>query len=252
VKDKRILVVDDDPSMCELIKTIFANEGGDVYTAASGQEGLRRLYDCQPQLIILDVMMPGMDGWQLCNTIRGLSDVPILFLSALSTEDDIVHGLDLGAVDYVSKPFTPKVLLARARAALRQAERSLAQDKPTFYDDGHLSINVEQRQVQVAGKQVNLTPTEYRLLVHMFQRAGQTLTHEQILTAVWGPEYLDSPNYVYVYVRHLRRKLECDPNKPMYLVTERGVGYRFKGQATSSQEPGGAGPPLVNPAEGTP
>jgi two-component system KDP operon response regulator KdpE len=251
VKGHRILVVDDDPSMLELIKTIFANEGGHVYTAASGQEGLRRLHDCQPQLIILDVMMPGMDGWQLCNIIRHLSDVPILFLTALGEEDDVVRGLDLGAVDYVSKPFTPKVLLARARAALRQAERSFAKDKPTFYDDGHLSINVEQRQVQVDGKQVNLTPTEHRMLVYMFQRAGQTLTHEQILTAVWGPEYLDSPNYVYVYVRHLRQKLECDPNKPAYLVTERGIGYRFEGQATSSQEHGGAGPPQPRPVEGT-
>jgi DNA-binding response OmpR family regulator len=245
------LVVDDDPRICELIKAIFTTEGGQVCTAASGQEGLRQLYDCQPELIILDVMMPGMDGWQLCNTMRHLSDAPILFLSALGEEDDIVRGLDLGAVDYVSKPFTPKVLVARARAALRQAERTLEQDRPTFYDDGYLSIDVEQQQVQVAGKQVNLTPTEHRLLAYMFQRAGQTLTHEQILAAVWGPEYLDSPNYVYVYVRHLRQKLERDPNRSTYLLTERGVGYRFEGQALSSQERGGAGPPQPKSVEGT-
>ena len=228
MQGKTILVIDDDPQMLRLLEHIFSKEGAQVCTAAGGQEGLRQFHAYRPHLVILDVMMPEMDGWQVCNRVRELSDVPIIFLTAGREEAEIIHGLDTGAVDYVTKPFSRQVLVARARAALRQAEPAPGTEKTKAYRDDYLAIDLDTRQVTVRGEPVKLTKTEYRLLAYLVQNAGQVLTPEQILEYVWGREYRDSVDYTHVYMWRLRQKLEEDPQDPRYLLTEHGLGYRFQ------------------------
>jgi two-component system KDP operon response regulator KdpE len=227
---KRVLIVDDEPDLRILMQRVFGREGAEVFLAADGQEGLRKVYEHRPDLVLLDVMMPNMDGWETCHRIGQLSGVPIIFLSAAGQEVDILRGFDCGAVDYVVKPFSPKELLARARVALRHGENGAQQEKATRYDDGYLSIALDQYRVQVDGEPVSLTTTEARLLAYLFQNANRVVTYNEILEHVWGWEYCDSPNYVHVYISHLRRKLEPDPSQPKYIVTERGIGYRFEAQ----------------------
>jgi two-component system KDP operon response regulator KdpE len=226
---KRLLVIDDSREVLALLEAMFSEEGAEVHVAASGEQGLRAFYSHRPHLVLLDLMMPVTDGWQVLRQIRQLSDVPVILLTARDGVDDVVQGLDLGAVDYVTKPFIPKVLLARARTALRQAECASV-DVLMPYSDGYLTLDLETQQVQVASKRVNLTPTEYRLLAYLFQHADRVLSLDQILEHVWGWEYGDSPNYVHVYIRRLRQKLEKEPGNPAYLVTQRGVGYCFEKQ----------------------
>jgi two-component system KDP operon response regulator KdpE len=232
MRGKRILVIDDDAEMVELVRVVFTREGAEVYSAADGREGICQYGACRPDLILLDVMMPELDGWETCRLFREFTDVPIVFLTALGRNQEIVRGLDCGAVDYVTKPFSPNVLLARARAAMR--ERAAAQapklHPPTVFDDGYLWIDVAGHQVKVDGEPVSLTATEYRLLTYLVEHAGRVLTYEQILGHVWGQEYRDSVDYVHVYVSHLRHKIEWDPSRPAYVLTERGVGYRFDGK----------------------
>ena len=225
---KRVLVIDDDPNLRQLLERIFSQGGAQVCVASGGGEGLRQFYLQRPDLVVLDVMLPDMDGWEVCRRIRQLSNVPIMFLSALGGERDIVRGLDLGAVDYVVKPFSPQVLLARARASLRQAELASGAGKPPTYQDDYLTIDLERRQVWVHGEPVKLTATEYRLLAYLVQNAGLVLTFEQILEQVWGWEYRESVDYVHVYTWHLRQKLEVDPRHPRYVLTEHGACYRFQ------------------------
>ncbi len=227
-KHKNILVIDDDPNILRLVEYTFSRTGIVVHTAESGEEGLRQFYAQQPDLIILDIMMPEMDGWEVCARIRQISDVPIIFLTALNGEENIVRGLDCGAVDYMVKPFGPRVLVARAQAALRQAELTSGLEKPPTYHDDYLTIDLETRRVFVRGEPVKLTATEYQLLAYLVQNASQVLSFDQILDNVWGSEYEDCVNYVHVYMWHLRNKLEEDPKDPRYLVTEHGVGYRFR------------------------
>ena len=228
MQGKTILVIDDDPEMLRLLEHIFSREGAQVCTAAGGQEGLRQFYNYPPHLVVLDVMMPDLDGWQVCARVRQMSDVPIIFLTALNAEAEIIHGLDTGAVDYVTKPFSPHVLVARARAALRQTELAPGTEKTDTYRDDYLAIDLDTRQVTVRGEPVKLTKTEYRLLAYLVENAGQVLTPQQILEYVWGREYRDSIDYTHVYMWRLRQKLEEDPQNPRYLLTEHGLGYRFQ------------------------
>ena len=228
MQGKTILVIDDDPEMLRLLEHIFSREGAQVCTAAGGQEGLRQFYNYPPHLVVLDVMMPDLDGWQVCDRVRQMSDVPIIFLTALNAEAEIIHGLDTGAVDYVTKPFSPHVLVARARAALRQTELAPGTEKTDTYRDDYLAIDLDTRQVTVRGEPVKLTKTEYRLLAYLVENAGQVLTPQQILEYVWGREYRDSIDYTHVYMWRLRQKLEEDPQNPRYLLTEHGLGYRFQ------------------------
>jgi two-component system KDP operon response regulator KdpE len=230
--DSKILVIDDDPEVLELVRLLFARAGAHVVTASTARQGLRHFYDQHPDLVILDLMMPGMDGWNACERLRELSDVPIMMLTALTQTDNIVRGLEHGADDYVTKPFANQVLLARARALVRRAEQSAPGQKPLVYDDGYLAIDLARRRVQVRQQPAGLTPTEYSLLGYLFKHAGRVLTHDQILKQIWGPECLDSTHYVHVYVHRLRQKLEQDPENPRYLLTEPGVGYRFESPAT--------------------
>ena len=226
LQDRTILVIDDDPNMRCLAEATFSQAGAEVVTAARGKEGLLLLPAHEPDLVLLDVMMPEMDGWEVCYRIRRLSNVPIIFVSAVDGDQNVIRGLDCGAADYVTKPFSPEVLLARARAALRQGRRS----EPTVYRNSHLTINLETRQVLVDGKPVKLSGTEHRLLAFLVDNANKPLTFQRILHEVWGPAYQDCQDLVYVYISRLRRKIEQDPKDPKYLVTEHGLGYRFQKQ----------------------
>jgi DNA-binding response OmpR family regulator len=229
MEEKRVLVVDDDPALLPLIEYTFAREGYEVVTACDGKEALREFFAHKPDLVILDIMMPRMDGWEACRRIREVSDVPIVMLTARGQDEDIVRGLEYGADDYLTKPFSIKVLLAHARAVLRRAALPAVEyAEPTTYADDFLTIDLKERRVTVEGDQVKLTPTEYRLLAYLVQNAGQVLTFTQILQNVWGWEYQDDLDYVRVYVWHLRQKIEQDPKNPKYIQTEIGVGYRFE------------------------
>ena len=178
--------------------------------------------------MILDVRMPDINGWETCRQIRLLSNVPIIMLTTLDNDEDVIRGLDYGADDFVTKPFSREVLLARARAVLRRSEQLAEPEDQQSYNDSYLLIDLRKHRVQVDGQAVQLSSTEFRLLAYLLQNAGQVLTYQNILDKVWGWEYQDSIDYVHVYVSHLRRKLEADPRNPRYLLTERGIGYRFE------------------------
>jgi DNA-binding response OmpR family regulator len=227
MENRKLLVIDDDPALCQLLKMTFKRAGvTSVVVAYDGEEGLALLHAEKPDLVILDIQMPNMTGWETCRQIRELSQVPIIMLTALHGDTDIIRGLEIGADDFVSKPFSPSVLVARVQAALRSGAR-LSADQAAFYSNDHLSIDVAQRRVTVQGKPVKLTPKEFKLLVYLVENAGRLLTFDQILNHVWGWDYDGSTDYVHVYVSHLRRKLGEDPRRPRYILSEHGVGYRF-------------------------
>lgn len=230
LQTKRILIVEDDKNLRHLLTKVISREGAEVYAAADGDEGLRRFFEHRPDLVLLDIMMPGQDGWAVYNQIRRLADTPIIFLTALGNEDDIVKGLDRGAVDYITKPFSTPVLLARVRAALRQTTKRPIANNSTVYDDGYLTIDLDQHQVRVRKEPVKLTSTEFRLLAYLFENAGRMLSFKQILRNVWGDGYQSNIEYIHAYVWRLRNKLEEDPANPIYLLTEHGLGYRFEKQ----------------------
>lgn len=230
--DKRVLIIDDDPDMSELVAFFLSQAGAEIYTAAGGPEGLRQFFAHRPDLVILDIMMPEMDGWEVCQRIRQVSDVPLILLTALARNPEIVKGLKCGADDYLPKPFSPDVLLARAQAVLRRAHHYSAQEKSVTYNDGHLAVDLIKRRVRVRGEPVKLSATECRLLTYLFRHAGRVLTFEQILAQVWGKACQDNPEYVHVYVSRLRQKLEPEPKQPIYFLTEHGIGYRFEKHAT--------------------
>lgn len=223
----KVLVVEDDIFIREMVELAFLREGAEVATAADGQEGLRRFFEVRPDLVILDLMMPHVDGWELFRQIRQLADTPVIMLTAVRDEDAIVRGLDMGAVDYVTKPFSVKVLLARARSALRSSVTPSDATKLAVYKDEHLEINLEYHRVSVAGEPVHLTDTEFRLLSYLLENKGRVLAFSQILDEIWGPGYENSVSYVHVYVSRLRKKLEADPKQPIYILNEHQVGYRF-------------------------
>lgn len=228
---KKILVVDDDPALVRLIDQTLTSKGYEVLKASNGQEALRLLFVHKPALVLLDVVMPGIDGWETCSRIRDMSDVPIIILTGQrKSEDDIVHGLDYGADDYLLKPVGNKELVARVRAVLRRAELPPFPDKEkgSVFSDGLLTVDIAGRKVMVKGEKVKLTPTEFRLLALLVKNAGRILTHQQLLEGVWGWEYVDDLDYVRIYISHLRRKIEPKFAVPKYIITEPGVGYHFQ------------------------
>jgi len=229
VTDK-ILIVDDDPSLLELAQYNLEAEGYKIMTAKDGIEGMRLMYAEQPDLIILDVMMPKMDGYQVCQRVREMSDVPVIMLTARGREEDIVKGLDLGADDYLTKPFRVGELLARVRATLRRARTESFMPEGVTYSDEYLSVDLAARRVAVGGELVKLTPTEYKLLAILIKNKGRVVEFRQLLENVWGFEYVDEVDYLRVYVWHLRRKIEPNPKDPCYLLNELNVGYRFEPQ----------------------
>lgn len=229
MRDRRskVLIVDDDHKLVEAIELYFSRVGYDVITAADGLQGMQQMYSQRPDLIILDVMMPKMDGWETCRRIREISDVPVIMLTARGQESDRVMGLKLGADDYVAKPFSLKELEARVEAVLRRTRLPPPDKGRILYADDELVIDSDRLEVSKGGERVQLTATEQRLLFYLAENAGRVLTNEQILKAVWGPEYVDEADYVKLYVWRLRKKIEKDPRQPEYILTERGLGYRF-------------------------
>jgi two-component system KDP operon response regulator KdpE len=222
----RILLVDDTVEMAWLLKSALAKEDFEIAVARDGAEGLRQAYAFQPDLVVLDVMMPGMNGWDMLRRLREFSDVPVIMLTAVSDSGSRVQGLDIGADDYVSKPFEVRELRARIRAALRRAALSASDSsQPLRLDSGNLIIDLSSQAVMVRGEPVDLTPTEFKLLLCLASNAGQVLTYDQILDNVWGPGYGDSAASVKVYIRRLRRKIEVDPSNPRLILTQWGVGY---------------------------
>ncbi len=229
--DKKVLVVDDDEALVELVDQVLTSKGYEVLKASNGQEALRLLFDQRPDLVLLDVVMSKMDGWQTCSRIRDVSDIPIIMLTGKRrAEDDIVRGLGYGADDYLFKPVGNRELVARVRAALRRAELSSSADakREITYSDGFLTVDVGERKVIVNGERVKLTPREFRLFALLVENGGRILTHKQILEKVWGWEYTDDLDYVRIYISHLRQKLEPDPALSRYIITESGVGYYFQ------------------------
>jgi two-component system, OmpR family, KDP operon response regulator KdpE len=227
VQGKTILVVDDDYDIRQITTVTFQRAGAKVITAANGAEGLRKFYTHKPDLVVLDIMMPGENGWDICREIRKLSDVPLIMITALHRDEEIIRSLDAGADDFVTKPFSIDVLSARARAVLRRSHPVLEDSRPTSYEDADLQICLEERQVFMNQQPVKLTPKEFKLLAYLLNNSDRVLSFNQILENVWGWEYIDSPDYVHVYVSHLRQKIENDPKNPRYLITEHGMGYRF-------------------------
>ena len=226
-KNRVILVVDDEERMARFIRLNLEHDGFRVVEAHRGLEAIQQLRVAMPDVVILDVMMPDLDGFEVLKMIREISNVPVIMLTAKGEEDDRVRGLELGADDYVTKPFSPRELVSRVKAVLRRTEASGFGAKEVYEIDDRLKIDFGRREVWVEGKLVKLRPTEYRLLYHLVQNAGWVMTYDQLLSKVWGYEYRDEPHYVRLYINYLRQKLEKDPANPKYILTERGVGYRF-------------------------
>jgi DNA-binding response OmpR family regulator len=226
VQGKTVLVIDDDAVIRKIVAVAFQADGAQVLTAAGPEEGLRIIQSGKPDLVILDIMMPDMDGYALCQEVRKTSDVPIIMLTALHADEEIVRGLEAGADDFISKPFHYDVLLARARAVLRRrTTQGLIYAAP--YDDGYLAIDPTNHVVTIRNSRIRLTPTEHRLLEFLYVNSEKLMRLDEILDNVWGAIYQGSREYVHVYISHLRQKIEPDPRQPRYLQTEHGLGYRF-------------------------
>jgi two-component system KDP operon response regulator KdpE len=223
---ERILVVDDEPRVLRMLHAGLTARGYEVTTATTGEQGLDLLATGHFDLLVLDLRLPGIDGLEVCRRLRSWSQLPILILSVQDREEEKVAALDLGADDYVTKPFSMGELLARVRVALRHARQEKEQ-ADSRYQFGDLVVDIGRRIVTVRGTEVHLSPTEYSLLTYMVRNAGRVLTHRTILLNVWGPEESEETQYLRVYIRHLRQKLEPDPAHPRYILTEPAVGYRF-------------------------
>jgi two-component system KDP operon response regulator KdpE len=226
----KILVVDDDASLLRVLEYNLEQEGYKVVTANNGREAMHLTYTERPNLLILDIMMPGLDGWEVCQRVREMSDAPIIMLTAKELAEDVVKGLDLGADDYIVKPFIMKELLARVRAALRRARVEAGADEKMIYRDDYLSIDLKTQRVTANDALIDLTPTEYRVLALLVKSRGRVIKFRQILEHVWGFEYVDEVSYVHTYIWRLRRKIEPDPKIPRYLLSTLDVGYRFESQ----------------------
>ena len=222
-----ILVIEDEQNLVELLRMKLEAEGYRVLVAYDGVQGLQVLLAQPPDLVLLDIMMGRMNGWETCRRIRELSDVPIILLSALSGDSNVVRGLENGADDYVAKPFSFAELLARIRASLRRYERHTTSASEVIVDD-RLIVDLARYRAIVDGKEVNLSATEFKLLACFLENAGRVLTHQSLLTQVWGWEYADQTDYLKVYIHSLRKKIEQDTRRPSYILTERGLGYRFE------------------------
>jgi two-component system, OmpR family, KDP operon response regulator KdpE len=239
MKKTRILVIDDEPQIGRMLRTQLTARGYQVDHVGTGQEGLVAVGEDPPDLILLDLGLPDMDGIEVCRRLREWTTVPIIFLTVRDDERSKVHGLDVGGDDYITKPFGLPELLARVRAVLRRRQEQPSVPTSTF-ESGELRVDFNARRVTVAGEEIRLTPTEYELLRLFILHADKTLTHRQLLTQIWGPESTTETQYLHVFIRQLRRKLEPDPAKPRHFVTEPGVGYRFRSQPRAAEAPAGA------------
>jgi two-component system KDP operon response regulator KdpE len=224
-KKAAILVVDDEPHVLKLVKANLESSGYRVLTAVDGEEAVKSVQREVPDLVLLDLMLPRMDGYAACRRIREFSAVPVIMLTARSAQVDLVHGFEVGADDYLTKPFSVTELLMRVQAVLRRSKWPEKIMASQGFRTGPIEIDFAQHRVTVEGEPVKLTPTEYRLLVYLASNANRVIVHRELLRGVWGPEYGDETEYLRVYMRYLRQKLEPDPSNPRYLLTQPGAGY---------------------------
>ena len=227
---KRVLVVDDDAKVVEVLKLYLNRDGCEVVTAYNGTDGLRLAREMQPDLIVLDIMLPEIDGLQVCRILRSESDVPIIMLTARTTELDRITGLDLGADDYVPKPFSPRELAARVRAVLRRMPESALERGPDEIKRGAITISFSKRQAFRGGSRLNLTPTEFRLLGVMAKAAGRVFSRSELINQVFDYDFDSFEHTVDTHIMNLRRKLEPEPDQPKYIITVFGAGYKFTGE----------------------
>ncbi len=220
-----ILLIEDDEALAQLVQLLLERAGYTVQVANNGESGLRSARQSPPNLVLLDILMPDMDGWHVYEGLRRLTDAPVLFLTALGDEHNITYGLGLGADDYIVKPFGYKELVTRVKAALSRASR--ARGEQTIFEAGNLQVNLDTHDVKIDDREVALTPTEFQLLSALVQDAGRTVSHDTLLRRVWGPEYSNRRDYLKLYIWYLRQKIEEDPRDPVYIISERGQGYRL-------------------------
>jgi len=227
MKNKTVLIIEDNPAMQDIVEQTFSMAGVNALVAGDGEKGLHLFFDKRPDIIILDLHLPQMDGWAVCQQIRQLSNTPIIFLTAANEEEEMIRAYDCGAIDFVTKPFSPKLLLARTKAILRQVETPIKTTPENIYSDGYLIINLDKRELLANNQPVNLTKTEFKLFSLLFQFPGKLMTYEQIMQHVWGWDSGNVAN-VHLTISRLRQKLEPDPQNPSYFVLEYGLGYRFQ------------------------
>ena len=223
---EKILVVDDNDTTVQLLSILLERPGYEVVKALRAEDCLRKAYRTHPDLVLLDIMMPDMDGWDVCKRLRELSDVPIIFLTARTDTKDIVKGLEMGADDYIVKPYDNDELVARIRAHLRRAPKNHIVEELVF-NGGKFQINLMNREVAITGELCHLTPKEFALLSVLARNAGRVITRKELVSEAWGGEYADAIDSLKLYIHYLRKKIEKDPSHPEYILTSRGVGYRF-------------------------
>ncbi|MGC9469474.1 MAG: response regulator transcription factor [Anaerolineae bacterium] len=222
-----VLIVDDEPRIRRFVRINLEMEGFRAIEASDGLEALEQVREKMPDMVLLDVMMPEIDGFETLRMIREISSVPVIMLTVRSSEEDKVRGLDLGADDYITKPFSPRELVSRVRAVLRRFQTVTPAEGAVLEIDDYLSIDFNTAEVIVDGERIKLRPTEFRLLRHLVENAGWTVPHSTLLSKVWGYEYKDEISYLRLYINYLRKKIEPDTSNPRYILTERGMGYRF-------------------------
>ena len=220
-----ILLIEDDEALAQLVQLLLERAGYEVKAATHGEEGLELAREHHPDLVLLDILMPDMDGWQVYEALQGITDAPVLFLTALGDEHNITYGLGLGADDYIVKPFGYKELVTRVKASLARARRARGEQK--IFKTGTLRVNLDTHEVKVGDEMVSLTPTEFQLLSALIQDPGQTVSHDTLLRRVWGAEYSNRRDYLKLYIWYLRQKIEEDPRNPQRILSERGQGYRL-------------------------
>ncbi len=229
IKEK-ILIIDDDRSFLKQTQEKLNNAGYEVITAENGTAGLRRFFADRPDLLLLDLSLPEIDGWEVCRRVRDMSDVPIVMMTVSRQKSDILKGFNLGADDFVSKPPDFPELIARIGAVLRRSTGFRRDEKPVTFHHPEIEVDWRSHQVTIRGQLVKLSPTEFKLLTCLIENRGWLVTHEELLRKVWGPDYISDKSFVKLYIRYLRQKIEKDPSHPQLILTERGIGYRFSTQ----------------------
>jgi two-component system KDP operon response regulator KdpE len=222
----KILIIDDEQTTVQLLTMLLEDEEFEVVKALRAEDGLKKAYNTHPDLVLLDVTMPSMDGWEVCRRLRELSEIPIIFLSARTEVKDVVKGLEMGADDYILKPWDNEELLARIRAHLRRVPAP-SMSEELIFDGGKFRINFLNREVIVRDELVHLTPKEFKLLSILVKNAGRVIPRNELVKEAWGPEYADATDSLKLYIHYLRQKVEIDAQNPEYVLTSRGVGYRF-------------------------
>jgi two-component system KDP operon response regulator KdpE len=233
----KILQIDDDVEFLKLTKMWLQNAGYEVSSAEDGAEGLRRVYSSRPNLVLLDAIIPKMDGWEVCRRIREMCDIPVVMVTVRGQKDDRLKGFVLGADDYITKPVDFPELIARVQAVLKRAAPDAQDNEPSSFHNGEIELEWRSHQVWVRGKQIKLSPTEFRILACLIKNRGWIVTHEQILEKAWGPNYIGDKSFVKLYIRYLRKKIEADPHNPQIILTERGIGYHFAIQHDEPDRP---------------